>query len=64
MSFTQPSGDGLATVMVPQLRRGENSLLLWQLDDLRQPVHAFMGHQDVVLEFQWRHLSDGRNCNK
>ena len=42
------------TVVVPQLRRGENSLFLWHIEDVRQPVHTFVGHSDVVLEFQWR----------
>ncbi|XP_024911189.1 GATOR complex protein WDR59 isoform X2 [Cynoglossus semilaevis] len=48
-----PFSDGLVTVMVPQLRR-ENSLLLWSMSDLNSPVHAFVGHDDVVLEFRWR----------
>uniref|UniRef100_A0AAZ3PTR2 WD repeat domain 59 n=1 Tax=Oncorhynchus tshawytscha TaxID=74940 RepID=A0AAZ3PTR2_ONCTS len=48
-----PFSNGLVTVMVPQLRR-ENSLLLWSALDLNSPVHAFVGHDDVVLEFQWR----------
>ncbi|XP_035678671.1 GATOR complex protein WDR59-like isoform X2 [Branchiostoma floridae] len=49
-----PFGHGLITVMVPQLRRGENSLLLWNTDNLTSPIHTFVGHTDVVLEFQWR----------
>ncbi|KAE8609135.1 hypothetical protein XENTR_v10011722 [Xenopus tropicalis] len=48
-----PFNNGLVTVMVPQLRR-ENSLLLWNVYDLHSPVHIFVGHDDVVLEFQWR----------
>lgn len=44
--------------MVPQLRR-ENSLLLWSTLDLNSPVHAFVGHDDVVLEFQWRPQKEG-----
>uniref|UniRef100_A0A8C4NE65 WD repeat domain 59 n=1 Tax=Eptatretus burgeri TaxID=7764 RepID=A0A8C4NE65_EPTBU len=55
-----PFSSGLITVMVPQLRRGENSLLLWNLNDLEAPVHTFMGHNDVVLEFQWRRQRDGQ----
>ena len=46
-------------MVVPQLRRGENSLFLWHLGDIKQPVHTFVGHTDVVLEFQWRRLLDG-----
>ena len=50
----QPFGEGMVTVVVPQLRRGENSLLLWSLSDLTNPVHTFIGHTDVVLEFDWK----------
>ncbi|XP_064414503.1 GATOR2 complex protein WDR59 isoform X2 [Latimeria chalumnae] len=53
-----PFGYGLVTVMVPQLRR-ENSLLLWNIFDLNVPVHTFVGHDDVVLEFQWRKQKEG-----
>ncbi|XP_064640221.1 GATOR2 complex protein WDR59-like isoform X2 [Lineus longissimus] len=53
-----PFGHGLVSVVVPQLRRGENSLFLWNTDDLVQPVHTFIGHTDVVLEFDWRKLEN------
>uniref|UniRef100_A0A3B3RWG4 WD repeat domain 59 n=1 Tax=Paramormyrops kingsleyae TaxID=1676925 RepID=A0A3B3RWG4_9TELE len=53
-----PFSNGLVTVMVPQLRR-ENSLLLWSALELNSPVHAFVGHDDVVLEFQWRRQKEG-----
>uniref|UniRef100_I3MF48 WD repeat domain 59 n=1 Tax=Ictidomys tridecemlineatus TaxID=43179 RepID=I3MF48_ICTTR len=53
-----PFSNGLVTVMVPQLRR-ENSLLLWNVFDLNTPVHTFVGHDDVVLEFQWRRQKEG-----
>nr|XP_053640529.1 GATOR complex protein WDR59-like isoform X4 [Cherax quadricarinatus] len=49
-----PFGEGVVTVVVPQLRRGENSLLLWSVTDMSAPVHTFVGHSDVVLEFEWR----------
>ncbi|XP_050309674.1 GATOR complex protein WDR59 isoform X2 [Anthonomus grandis grandis] len=50
-----PFGNGLVTVVVPQLRRGhENSLLLWNIANRTAPMHTFVGHRDVVLEFQWR----------
>lgn len=58
LMFLQPFSSGLVTVMVPQLRR-ENSLLLWSTLDLNSPVHAFVGHDDVVLEFQWRPQKEG-----
>ncbi|OAD54322.1 WD repeat-containing protein 59 [Eufriesea mexicana] len=50
-----PFGEGLVTIVVPQLRRGENSLLLWNTTNLNAPIYTFVGHTDVVLEFQWRH---------
>lgn len=56
--FLKPFSNGLVTVMVPQLRR-ENSLLLWNVFDLNTPVHTFVGHDDVVLEFQWRKQKEG-----
>ncbi|XP_033755915.1 GATOR complex protein WDR59-like isoform X7 [Pecten maximus] len=49
-----PFGHGLVTVAVPQIRRGDNSLYLWTIEDNVQLVHQFMGHQDAILEFQWR----------
>ncbi|XP_063236858.1 GATOR2 complex protein WDR59 isoform X2 [Bacillus rossius redtenbacheri] len=53
-----PFGEGVLTVVVPQLRRGENSLLLWNLANLTSPVHTFVGHTDVVLEIEWRKLHE------
>ncbi|XP_071547445.1 GATOR2 complex protein WDR59 isoform X3 [Panulirus ornatus] len=53
-----PFGEGVITVVVPQLRRGENSLLLWSVTDMSSPVHTFVGHSDVVLEFEWRQNSN------
>ncbi|XP_076242534.1 WD repeat domain 59 isoform X2 [Calliopsis andreniformis] len=54
-----PFGEGLVTIVVPQLRRGENSLLLWNTTNLSAPIYTFVGHTDVVLEFQWRHRKVG-----
>ncbi|XP_076291004.1 WD repeat domain 59 isoform X3 [Lasioglossum baleicum] len=56
-----PFGEGLVTIVVPQLRRGENSLLLWNTTNLGAPIYTFVGHTDVVLEFQWRHQKLGEN---
>lgn len=53
-----PFGEGLITVVVPQLRRGENSLLLWNIGNQNTPVHTFVGHTDVVLEFDWRRFHE------
>ncbi|XP_018901839.2 GATOR2 complex protein WDR59 [Bemisia tabaci] len=49
-----PFGHGLLMVVVPPMRRGENSLLLWNLNNPSVPVHTFVGHTDVILEFEWR----------
>lgn len=54
-TLLQPFGEALVTIVVPQLRRGENSLLLWNMSNLSAPIYTFAGHTDVVLEFQWRH---------
>ncbi|KAG1704370.1 GATOR complex protein WDR59 [Nymphon striatum] len=47
----EPFGQGLITVVVPQLRRGENSLRLWNINNVVSPIHNFLGHTDVVLDF-------------
>ncbi|KAG5893206.1 hypothetical protein JTB14_025610 [Gonioctena quinquepunctata] len=54
-----PFGNGLLTAVVPQLRRGENSLLLWNTANRATPMHTFIGHRDVVLEFEWRKQRPG-----
>lgn len=56
-----PFAHGLLTALVPQLRRGESGVALWNLDDLSQPVHTFLGHTDVMLEFQWKKAADSSN---
>lgn len=53
-----PFGEGLLMVVVPPMRRGENSLLLWNLSNPTTPVHTFVGHTDIVLEFEWRKHKD------
>ncbi|GFO43349.1 WD repeat-containing protein 59 [Plakobranchus ocellatus] len=54
-----PFGEGIVSVVVPQLRRGENSLYLWHPSNQQAPVHTFMGHKDVIQEFQWRKQQEG-----
>ncbi|XP_056639575.1 GATOR complex protein WDR59 isoform X1 [Diorhabda sublineata] len=54
-----PFGTGLVTAVVPQLRRGENSLLLWNTANRATPMHTFVGHRDVVLEFEWKKQTPG-----
>lgn len=61
----QPFGDGLLTATVPQLGRGEHSLSLWNISDINSPmpapVNTFVGHSDMILEFQWRsQVVDGK----
>ncbi|GIY95576.1 GATOR complex protein WDR59 [Caerostris extrusa] len=53
-----PFGCGIVTVVVPPLRRGDNSLLLWNMKNCSAPVHTFFGHSDVVVEFGWRKPSE------
>ncbi|KAI2797080.1 GATOR complex protein wdr59 [Blomia tropicalis] len=50
-----PFENVLLTALVPQLRRaGENnSLWMWNITNLDQPLHSFAGHLDVVLDFGW-----------
>uniref|UniRef100_A0A8D8YFZ7 WD repeat-containing protein 59 n=1 Tax=Cacopsylla melanoneura TaxID=428564 RepID=A0A8D8YFZ7_9HEMI len=50
-----PFGSGLLMIIIPPMRRGENSLVLWNVEPAApSPVHTFVGHTDVVLEFEWR----------
>lgn len=49
-----PFADGLVTVIVPNMRRGENSLLLWKNACQTTPVCSFVGHTDVILDFAFR----------
>ncbi|XP_031624993.1 GATOR complex protein Wdr59, partial [Contarinia nasturtii] len=49
-----PFSDGLVTVIVPNLGRGENSLLLWNNARQSAPICSFTGHSDVILDFSWR----------
>ena len=46
-----PFGNGLATVIIPQLLRHENSLFLWNVNNVQCPVHCFYGHRDVIVDF-------------
>ena len=45
------------TVLVSQLRRSENSLFLWNINEFKSPVEKFEGHSDIITDFQWRKLS-------
>ncbi|XP_055383102.1 GATOR complex protein Wdr59 [Condylostylus longicornis] len=49
-----PIGNGLLTVVVPHLGRGENSLCLWSNYRQSDPICTFVGHTDVILDFAWR----------
>ncbi len=46
-------------MILPQLRRNDNSLFLWNACRLDFPVHCFYGHRDVILDFDWRRCGDG-----
>ncbi|KAL5288890.1 WDR59 family protein [Megaselia abdita] len=49
-----PIRNGLVTIIVPHLGRGENSLLLWSNSKQTDPICSFVGHTDVILDFAWR----------
>ncbi|XP_029839965.3 GATOR complex protein WDR59 isoform X1 [Ixodes scapularis] len=49
-----PFGNGLVTVLVPRQRKGDNNLVIWNCFHLNEPVQAFHGHSDAILEFGWR----------
>lgn len=51
-----PFGEGLVTVGIPQLHRGDTSLALWALHDVAVPVHLYSGHTEGVYDFFWRSL--------
>ncbi|CAH1725138.1 GATOR complex protein WDR59 [Aphis gossypii] len=48
-----PFGDGILIVLVPPEKRVDNNLILWNLSSINSPVHTFVGHSDMILEFQW-----------
>ena len=47
-----PVGSGLLTLATQTVLRGQNNLMLWNIPDLRSPVHTFYAH-DMVLDFGW-----------
>ncbi|XP_054165460.1 GATOR complex protein WDR59-like isoform X2 [Oppia nitens] len=56
-----PFGNGIVTALVPQLRRSSeyNSLWMWSMNCFDQPMHSFVGHLDVVLDFGWHNKNNG-----
>ncbi|KAK7573878.1 hypothetical protein V9T40_011069 [Parthenolecanium corni] len=51
-----PFGRGMLVVIIPTSRKIENSLLLWNLANNSIPLHTFVGHSEIVLDFQWRYF--------
>lgn len=49
-----PFANGLVTIIVPHLDRGENSLRLWNNSNQAAPICEFEGHKDAILDFAWR----------
>ncbi|XP_052233615.1 GATOR complex protein WDR59-like isoform X3 [Dreissena polymorpha] len=49
-----PFGDGLISVVMSTLSRGDNSLFMWNNLSLNEPVHQFVGHMGTVVEYMWR----------
>lgn len=59
-----PFENSLLSIDVSSVRReSDNSLRLWNIEDLAKPVpqHTFVGHSDVVTEFHWRKDSFGES---
>lgn len=51
-----PFGEGIATMLVPQLSCNVNTLFLWNRNHLDYPVNSFFGHKDVILDFGWKRI--------
>jgi len=62
------------TIVLPQLRHGDSSLVIWSLSNnssssssisakQKQPVHEFTGFTDILLDFHWRPTSKGGRLN-
>ncbi|XKL65211.1 hypothetical protein PGB90_005297 [Kerria lacca] len=51
-----PFGRGMLVIIIPTPRKIENTLLLWNLSNNSVPLHTFVGHSEIVLDFQWRHF--------
>lgn len=54
-----PFGDGILTLMLPQIRQVDKMLFLWSQSDLSSPVFSFTGHEDNILDFHWRKMKEG-----
>lgn len=53
-----PFGDGIITLMLPQIRQVDKMLFLWSQSDLSLPVFSFTGHEDNILDFHWRKMRE------
>ena len=51
-----PFGEGIATMLVPQLSYNVNTLFLWNRNHLDYPINSFFGHKDVILDFGWKRM--------
>ncbi|PIK57413.1 putative WD repeat-containing protein 59 [Apostichopus japonicus] len=54
-----PFGDGILTLMLPQIRQVDKMLFLWSQSNLSSPVFSFTGHEDNILDFHWRKMKEG-----
>ncbi|XP_077975769.1 GATOR2 complex protein WDR59-like [Styela clava] len=50
-----PFGYGMVTALMSQIHRWDNSILLWNVQNVSSIVHSFVGHRDVILDFGWRY---------
>lgn len=62
--FLQPFGDGILTLMLPQIRQVDKMLFLWSQSNLSSPVFSFTGHEDNILDFHWRKMKEGMSILK
>lgn len=44
----------MLAVIIPVTKKTDNTMLLWNLTNSSVPLHTFVGHTEVVLDFQWR----------
>eukprot|EP00088_Acartia_fossae_P050994 TRINITY_DN5725_c0_g1_i10.p1 TRINITY_DN5725_c0_g1~~TRINITY_DN5725_c0_g1_i10.p1 ORF type:complete len:1003 (-),score=271.71 TRINITY_DN5725_c0_g1_i10:834-3842(-) len=56
-----PFGHGLITLGMQSVVRGQNSLTLWNNNNLVGPVHTFKV-PDIILDMAWRQWPDSSRC--
>lgn len=49
----------MVTALMPQMLRWDSSVLLWNVQNVSSVVHSYVGHRDVILDFDWRYNPEG-----